>query len=83
MHVTVRFFGIVGDIADRKSQIVELQDGATIAELLASLSTGNPGFARIEKQVRAVADGTNVTRDHVLSPDGEVVLVRAIGGGTR
>jgi len=82
MHVTVRFFGIVGDIADRKTQDLELQDGATVAELLTTLSAENAGFAKIAKQVRAVAGGENVTRDHVLSPDSEVVLVRAIGGGT-
>ena len=81
MHVTVRFFGIVGDIVDKKQQDVEVPDGATVGDLLATVAGSNPGFAGIAKQVRAVANGDNVTREHLLSPGSEVVLMRAIGGG--
>jgi sulfur carrier protein ThiS len=83
MRVTVRFYGVIGDIAKRKDQEIEIADGATVADLLASLSTGNAGFAGIAKQVRAVANGQNVSRDAVLQPGAEVVLMRAIGGGER
>ncbi len=81
MRVTVRFYGIVGDIANRKNQEIEIPDGATVADLIATLSGLNPGLAGIAKQVRAVANGQTVARDDVLPPDAEVGLMRAIGGG--
>jgi sulfur carrier protein ThiS len=83
MQVTVRFYGIIGDIARRKDQEIELQDGASVADLLSTLSTENPGFGSIAKQVRAVANGQNVSRENVLESGDEVVLMRAIGGGAR
>ncbi len=83
MRVTVRFYGIIGDIAKRKDQELELPDDATVADLLATLSDGNSGFAGIAKQVRAVVNGQNVARDDVLPSGADVVLMRAIGGGSR
>lgn len=83
MRVRVRFHGIVGDITKRKDQEVEIPDGATVADLLATLSSEDPGFAGIAKQVRAVANGQNAARETVLDPGAEVVLMRAIGGGER
>lgn len=83
MRVNVRFHGIVGDIARRKSQQVEIADGATVAELLTALADEDAGFGGVAKQVRAVVNGQNAGRDDVLQADDEVMLVRAIGGGER
>lgn len=80
--VTVRFFGIVGDIAKRKVQLVELADGDTVAGLLARLTTGNPAFGPVATQVRAVVNGENAAKDRVLRDGDDVLLMRAIGGGT-
>lgn len=81
MRVTVRFYGIIGDIAKRKDQEIELQDGASVADLLSTLSAENPDFGPIAKQVRAVANGQNVARGDILKAGDDVVLMRAIGGG--
>ena len=83
MQVSVRYFGIVGDMVRRKTDEIELADGATVADLLAALVVENPGFAPVAKQVRAVVDGENAGRDMVLTTDSEVTLMRAIGGGSR
>lgn len=83
MQVSVRYFGIVGDVVRRKTDEVELADGATVADLLAALVRDSPGFAPVAKQVRAVVDGENAGRDVVLRPGSEVTLMRAIGGGSR
>jgi sulfur carrier protein ThiS len=81
MRVKVRFYGIIGDIAKRKDQEIEVPEGATVADLLMTLSDSNKQFAVIAKQVRAVANGHNVSRDGVLTAGDEIVLMRAIGGG--
>ena len=83
MQISVRYFGIVGDVVRRKTDEVDLEDGATVADLLAALVRDNPGFAPVAKQVRAVVDGENAGRDLVLLPGSEVALMRAIGGGAR
>lgn len=83
MRVSVRYFGIVADVVRRKTDEIELADGATVADLLAALVAANPGVAPVAKQVRAVVDGENAGRDAVLRPGSEVTLMRAIGGGGR
>ncbi len=81
MQVAVRFYGIIGDLAKQKDASVELPPGATVATLLDRLTTENASFGGIAKQVRAVVDGVNATRETPLAPGAEVVLMRAIGGG--
>lgn len=81
MRVTVRYFGIIGDMAKRKQDEIDLPDGATVGELLDHLAAGNPAFAPIARQVRVVLDGQNVTRDATLRDGIDVTLMRAIGGG--
>ena len=83
MRVSVRYFGIVGDVVRRKTDEVDLADQATVGDLLAQLARDNPGFATVAKQVRAVVDGENAGRDLVLHSGSEVTLMRAIGGGSR
>ena len=82
MRVLVRYFGIVGDIAGQKEQSVELAAGAGVGDLLATLAAANAGFAAVAKQVRAVVNGDNAPRDQPLRDGDEIVLMRAIGGGS-
>ena len=82
MRITVRFFGIVGDVAKRKEQVIDLPEAASVGDLLATLGAANSGFAAVAKQVRAVVRGQNATRDEPLHDGDDVVLMRAIGGGS-
>ena len=82
MRITVRFFGIVGDVAKTKEQTMDLPDAASIGDLLTTLAAANGGFAAVAKQVRAVVNGENAARDLALTEGDEVVLMRAIGGGS-
>lgn len=81
MQITVRYYGIIGDLAGRAEQRVELPDDATLADLLARLTAENPAFVPTAKQVRAVANGQALRRDDPLGEATEIVLMRAIGGG--
>jgi molybdopterin converting factor small subunit len=81
MTVTVRFHGIVGDVAKRKEQSIELDEGAIVADLMSTLAASNPGLAAAAKQVRAVGNGETAGKEMALKDGDEIVLMRAIGGG--
>jgi molybdopterin converting factor small subunit len=81
MRVTVRFHGIVGDIAKRKVQEIELRPGATVADLMADVAAGNAAFGGAAKQVRTVVNGENASKETPLADGDDVVFMRAIGGG--
>ena len=62
MNVTVRYHGIIGDMLRRKTQQVEMPDGATVSDLLAVVIGERRGRATILKQTRAFIDGKQADR---------------------
>jgi quercetin dioxygenase-like cupin family protein/molybdopterin converting factor small subunit len=82
VRVTVNYFGVIGDIAGAKSEVIELSEGATVAALIGEIAARHSGFAAIAKQVRAVINGQSAGRDALLGDGDEVGLMRAIAGGS-
>jgi molybdopterin converting factor small subunit len=81
MDVTVRFHGIIGDMLSRKSQTVDVPDGATITDLLASISGNDEHAQTVLKQTRAFIDGKQADLTAPLAPGAEVTFMRPIAGG--
>jgi molybdopterin converting factor small subunit len=81
VDVTVRYHGIVGDMLRRKTQRLEIPDGATVADLLATLTAGDEHTQTILKQTRAFIDGKQADRAAPLSDGTEVTFMRPIAGG--
>ena len=81
MNVTVRYHGIVGDMLRRKTQQVEMPDGATITDLLAVVTGGEERAQSILKQTRAFIDGKQADRAVPLADGTEVIFMRPIAGG--
>jgi molybdopterin converting factor small subunit len=81
MNVVVRYHGIIGDMLRRKTQQVEMPDGATIADLLTAVSDGDEGAQMILKQTRAFIDGKQADRAAPLADGAEVTFMRPIAGG--
>ena len=80
MNVTVRYHGIIGDLLRRKTQQVEMPDGATVTDLLAKV-TGDEDARTILKQTRAFIDGKQADRATPLADGPEVIFMRPIAGG--
>jgi molybdopterin converting factor small subunit len=81
MTVTVRFQGIIADMLGRKTDQIELPDGATVDDLLTTL-TGKDETARaVLKQTRAFVDGKQAERGAALVNGVEVIFMRPIAGG--
>ena len=81
MNVTVRYHGIIGDMLRRKTQQVEMPDGATVTDLLAMVSGADEGTKSILKQTRAFIDGKQADRAAPLGDGVEVTFMRPIAGG--
>ena len=81
MDVTVKYHGIIGDMLSRKTQQVEMPDGATIGDLLAAITGDDEHTRTILKQTRAFIDGKQADRAAALTEGSEVIFMRPIAGG--
>lgn len=81
MDVTVRYHGIIGDMLRRKTQQVEIPDGATITDLLARITDDDQHAQTILKQTQAFIDGKQADRATPLTDGAEVIFMRPIAGG--
>jgi molybdopterin converting factor small subunit len=81
MNVTVRYHGIIGDMLRRKTQQVEMPDGATVTDLLAKVTGDDEDARTILKQTRAFIDGKQADRATPLADGPEVIFMRPIAGG--
>ena len=81
MVVTVKYHGIIGDMLRRKTQAVDLPDGATVADLQSVITSSDPHAQAILKQTRAFIDGIQADRTVPLSEGVEVIFMRPIAGG--
>ena len=82
MNITVKYHGIIGDMLSRKSQRIEVPDGATIDDLFAQLTEADDRAQAVLKQTRAFIDGKQADRAAPLSDGAEVIFMRPIAGGS-
>ncbi|MFM8594561.1 MAG: MoaD/ThiS family protein [Chloroflexota bacterium] len=82
MRVSVKYHGIIADMMERKTETVELPDGATVADLRAALGSQDEMADAILVQTRSFVDGHMVDKTAALSDGVEVVFMRPIAGGS-
>ncbi|MGH2955143.1 MAG: cyclic pyranopterin monophosphate synthase MoaC [Solirubrobacterales bacterium] len=82
MNIDVRLFALLRDRAGRDSITVELDDGATVADLL-DAAAREPGLDGLlpALPVRAAVNREYADPDAVLSPGDEVALIPPVSGG--
>lgn len=81
MQVTVKFQGIIGDMLQRKSMVLDLASGATISDAQQQVVAGDEAVAAILKQTRPFIDGKQADRSAPLHDGAEVIFMRPIAGG--
>lgn len=79
--VTVKYQGIIADMLNRRSQQIEMPDGARVADLFATLTANDDRAQNILKQTRAFIDGKQADRAAPLTDGAEVIFMRPIAGG--
>ena len=84
MHVKVISFGMLKDWLGSDAALIELEDGATIADLMRKLVADPRRGHRLELQLAGIAVGVNAeyaTAARVLRDGDEVALLPPVSGG--
>jgi molybdopterin converting factor small subunit len=82
MRVRVRLGAGLSRFAAAPLLSLELDDGATIAQLLERLTAREPALEPALPSVLPVVHGTHAARDDVLHDGDEVALLIPVAGGT-
>ena len=85
MHVKVISFGILKDWLGSDAALIELDEGATVADLMRKLVADPHRGSRLELQLAGIAVGVNAeyaTATRVLCDGDEVALLPPVSGGT-
>lgn len=80
MKLTVIAFGIAKDIVGGPSVTLDLEGGASVADLLEHLGARFPEFSRLASLAIAV-NAAYAERDHIIHPNDEVVIIPPVAGG--
>jgi molybdopterin converting factor subunit 1 len=81
MKVSVRLFAGLHDLVGRRELEMELEDGATVADLRRQLVSQYPAVAPLMNALVCAVDEEYVSDDRHLRPGDEVALIPPISGG--
>jgi molybdopterin converting factor subunit 1 len=81
MRVKVLFFGMLKEIAGRSMENVDLQEGASVRDLLGHYELQLPALKNLLPSVALAVNQQYAAPDTVLAPDDEVALLPPVSGG--
>jgi molybdopterin converting factor subunit 1 len=81
MRVRVLFFGMLKEIAGRSTENVDLQEGASVRDLLGHYESQLPALKNLLPSVALAVNQQYAAPDTVLGPDDEVALLPPVSGG--
>jgi molybdopterin converting factor small subunit len=81
VRVRVRLGSGLSRFADAPLLSVDLDDGASVEDLLAALGSEQPSLAPALPSALPVVAGTHVEREQRLNPGDEVALLIPVAGG--
>jgi molybdopterin converting factor small subunit len=81
MKVRAQFFAQLRDVTGVAEMMVELFEGATVADLLAELYEQTPALRQWEKNILVGSGVEFVEREHVLCEGEEIAIMPPVQGG--
>ena len=81
MKIRAQFFAQLRDVIGVSEKTVELSEGATVGDLLASLYRQMPALRDWDKNILIGSGVEFVDRQHVLGPDEEIAIMPPVQGG--
>jgi sulfur-carrier protein len=81
MKVRAQFFAQLRDVVGAAEKMVELTQGATVADLLGQLYQETPALRQWDKNILAGSGVEFVSREHVLNPDETIAIMPPVQGG--
>jgi molybdopterin synthase catalytic subunit len=82
MKVRVRMFGAVGERAGRPETVLDLPEGSTAADVLASIAREFPATADVLSHVKIAVNMEVAPTGQALAEDDEVALLPPVAGGS-
>jgi molybdopterin converting factor subunit 1 len=81
MQVKVLYFGVLKDVAGHRSAVMELAEGASVAELLALHRSSGKAAASVWDSIAVAVNQEYARADDVLKDGDEVALLPPVSGG--
>ena len=81
MTIRVKYFAIARDLAGRAEQSIELSDGATAGDALATIVADAPKLSPHVGRMALAVNLEYVDRSHVLQDGDELALIPPVSGG--
>ncbi len=81
MRVKVLFFGMLKEIAGKSTENLDLQDGASVRDLLGHYESQLPALKKLLPSVALAVNQQYAAPDMVLGPDDEIALLPPVSGG--
>lgn len=82
MEIRIRFGSRVAAFASAPVSWVQVEDGATIGQLLARLAETQPALSAVLPSTLAVIDGEHASSGRTLRQGDEVALLMPMAGGS-
>jgi molybdopterin converting factor subunit 1 len=82
MKVTVLFFGVLKDVAERASVTLEFAEGTTVSNILEQCASANPELRKFEKSLAIAVNQQYAGLQTVVHDGDEVALLPPVSGGT-
>jgi molybdopterin converting factor small subunit len=81
MKIHAQFFAQLRDVVGTSEVTLELNDGATVGDLLEAIYKGSPALRSWDKSILAGAGVEFIRRDHILKPNEEIAIMPPVQGG--
>ena len=81
MKVAVKMFAVARQLAGRDSVVVEVRDGATVAELRRQLIDEVPALATVISHIRFAVGAEYATDAMVINPSVDIACIPPVSGG--
>jgi molybdopterin converting factor subunit 1 len=79
--IKVLFFGAAADRAGTRQEEIEVEDGATLAEIWPLLAEGHPDLAPMRDTLAFAVNGEYARGEAVVSAGDEVAVLPPVSGG--
>ena len=81
MKLSVQIFATLAHKLGRSEIDVQLDDGATVGDMLKNAASQYPSIAPLLERSAVAVNLSYVKADHTLRPDDEVALIPPVSGG--
>jgi MoaE-MoaD fusion protein len=79
--VSIKYFSVLAQIAEKRNETIELQNGVSVEQLLDLLKKKYPAMGPYISHVRVAVNQNYVSGDFKPSPNDEIALITPVSGG--